>query len=96
MQRKLGRALNGKIHHLADLSKAKQCRRPAESRINSFPQFTYDIEGLIIHFVALFSEKKDAIPIVLLHGWPGKLTSTFPISLSTDSKQAASSSFFPL
>ncbi|PWY75919.1 epoxide hydrolase [Aspergillus eucalypticola CBS 122712] len=48
--------------------------RSAESRINSFPQFTYDIEGLTIHFVALFSERKDAIPIVLLHGWPGKLT----------------------
>ncbi|GAA87738.1 epoxide hydrolase [Aspergillus luchuensis IFO 4308] len=48
--------------------------RSAESRINSFPQFTFDIEGLTIHFVALFSERKDAIPIVLLHGWPGKLT----------------------
>lgn len=24
-----------------------------------------------IHFVALFSEKPDAIPIMMLHGWPG-------------------------
>jgi hypothetical protein len=24
-----------------------------------------------IHFVALFSEKHDAVPLVLLHGWPG-------------------------
>jgi len=25
----------------------------------------------MIHFVALFSQKPDAIPIVFLHGWPG-------------------------
>lgn len=28
-----------------------------------------------IHFVALFSEKEDAVPIVLLHGWPGNAVS---------------------
>ncbi|BCS02958.1 epoxide hydrolase [Aspergillus luchuensis] len=52
--------------------------RSAESRINSFPQFTFDIEGLTIHFVALFSERKDAIPIVLLHGWPGSFLEFLP------------------
>lgn len=25
-----------------------------------------------IHFVALFSKKSDAIPVMSLHGWPGK------------------------
>jgi microsomal epoxide hydrolase len=24
-----------------------------------------------LHFVGLFSDREDAIPIVLLHGWPG-------------------------
>ena len=24
-----------------------------------------------MHFVALFSERSDAIPVVMLHGWPG-------------------------
>jgi microsomal epoxide hydrolase len=33
-----------------------------------------EVEGLNIHFVGLFSEKPDAIPILLIHGWPGKLT----------------------
>ncbi|KAI9738745.1 MAG: hypothetical protein M1834_008252 [Cirrosporium novae-zelandiae] len=46
--------------------------RSMETHINSFPQFTYDIEGLKIHFVALFSQREDAVPIVLVHGWPGK------------------------
>lgn len=30
-----------------------------------------EVEDLTIHFVGLFSEKKDAVPIILLHGWPG-------------------------
>lgn len=28
---------------------------------------------MTIHFVGLFSEKKDAIPILLIHGWPGEI-----------------------
>jgi microsomal epoxide hydrolase len=28
--------------------------------------FTFDI-----HFIALFSKKADAVPLLLLHGWPG-------------------------
>jgi len=31
-----------------------------------------------IHFVALFSEKPDAIPIVMLHGWPGSFMEFLP------------------
>ncbi len=26
-----------------------------------------------VHFVALFSKKSDAIPVISLHGWPGKV-----------------------
>lgn len=40
--------------------------------MNSFPQFTTEIEGLTVHFAALFSQREDAVPIALLHGWPGK------------------------
>lgn len=46
-------------------------RKSSEDRINSFPQYTMEVEDLTIHFVGLFSEKKDAVPIILLHGWPG-------------------------
>lgn len=50
--------------------------RQKEDYINSFPQFTVpvvDDEGaeINIHFMALFSEKPDAIPVVFYHGWPG-------------------------
>ncbi|OJZ86839.1 hypothetical protein ASPFODRAFT_46366 [Aspergillus luchuensis CBS 106.47] len=53
--------------------------RPFEARLNSFPQFTTEIEGLTIHFAALFSEREDAVPIALLHGWPGSFVEFYPI-----------------
>lgn len=53
--------------------------RSTEERANSFPQYTTEIEGLTIHFAALFSEKPDAVPIVLLHGWPGSYFEFLPI-----------------
>ncbi|THC99116.1 hypothetical protein EYZ11_001437 [Aspergillus tanneri] len=52
--------------------------RTIEDHLNGFPQFTYDIEGLTIHLVALFSVRPDAIPIVLIHGWPGKFLAELP------------------
>jgi len=53
-----------------------QIRRVHERNINSFPNFVAtvlddDRSEFKMHFVGLFSDKKDAIPIVLLHGWPG-------------------------
>ena len=52
--------------------------RQHEDRINSFPNFTAsvtDSEGndITVHFLALFSEKPDAIPIAFFHGWPGSV-----------------------
>ncbi|EUC46736.1 hypothetical protein COCMIDRAFT_4273 [Bipolaris oryzae ATCC 44560] len=45
--------------------------RAAEKHINSFPNYKMQIEDVDLHFIALFSEKKDAIPLILMHGWPG-------------------------
>lgn len=50
--------------------------RKTEDHINSFPNFTASIKArdgdtYSVHFAALFSEKPDAVPICLLHGWPG-------------------------
>ncbi|GAB1208849.1 hypothetical protein APSETT445_007614 [Aspergillus pseudonomiae] len=46
--------------------------KACEARINDFPQFTAEIDEIRVHFAALFSENPDAVPIVLLHGWPGR------------------------
>jgi microsomal epoxide hydrolase len=57
--------------------------REKEAHINSFPHFMIGVEEegekLDIHFMALFSEREDAIPIVLLHGWPGSFLEFIPL-----------------
>lgn len=51
--------------------------RAHERRQNAFPQFKINItvpsdgEPFELHFAALFSTNKSAVPITLLHGWPG-------------------------
>ena len=52
--------------------------RKHEKYINSFPNFTTPVKddaGNVtdVHFIALFSEKPDAIPLVFYHGWPGSV-----------------------
>ncbi|KAK1977954.1 epoxide hydrolase [Colletotrichum cereale] len=58
--------------------------RKHEDRINSFPNYKAKVENAYlgtvdIHFTALFSERKDAVPIVFMHGWPGSFLEFFPI-----------------
>lgn len=53
--------------------------RAQEKHINSFPNYIMKIEDVDVHFVALFSEKKDAIPIIFMHGWPGSFIEFLPM-----------------
>lgn len=45
--------------------------RKAEARINSYPHFISNIDGLDIHFIHAKSKEKNALPIIITHGWPG-------------------------
>tara|TARA_R110002033_G_scaffold37361_1_gene76290 strand:+ start:1708 stop:2835 length:1128 start_codon:yes stop_codon:yes gene_type:complete len=45
--------------------------RIIEKEINSFPNFIADVDGNQIHFLHIKSNKKNAIPIIITHGWPG-------------------------
>ena len=42
-----------------------------ETRINSYPHFITNIDGLDIHFIHVKSKEKNALPIIITHGWPG-------------------------
>ena len=44
--------------------------RAWEAHLNSYPQFTTEIDGQPIHFVHLRSPEPDAMPLILTHGWP--------------------------
>jgi pimeloyl-ACP methyl ester carboxylesterase len=47
--------------------------RKAEAKLNTFPQFTTEIDGLSIHFIHVRSRHEDALPLVMTHGWPGSV-----------------------
>lgn len=61
----------------------KNSRRKVEDEINSFPNYTAKVkesgDTFDIHFAALFSERTDATPIIMLHGWPGSFLEFLPI-----------------
>jgi pimeloyl-ACP methyl ester carboxylesterase len=44
-----------------------------EKRLNALPQFTTEIDGVGIHFVHVRSEREDALPLIVTHGWPGSV-----------------------
>jgi pimeloyl-ACP methyl ester carboxylesterase len=45
--------------------------RAVEKGLNELPQFSTVIDGQRIHFVHVRSAKPGALPLLLLHGWPG-------------------------
>jgi pimeloyl-ACP methyl ester carboxylesterase len=44
-----------------------------ESRLNAFPHFVTEIDGLDIHFIHVRSSHEDALPLIITHGWPGSI-----------------------
>lgn len=47
--------------------------RKAEAKLNAFPQFTTEIDGLEFHFIHVRSRHPNALPVIISHGWPGSV-----------------------
>jgi pimeloyl-ACP methyl ester carboxylesterase len=47
--------------------------RAQEARLNSYPQYTTQIDGQKIHFMHVKSPEPAATPLLLIHGWPGSV-----------------------
>jgi pimeloyl-ACP methyl ester carboxylesterase len=47
--------------------------RKGEAKLNAFPQFKTNIDGLDIHFIQVRSGHEDAMPLIITHGWPGSV-----------------------
>src|SRR5436190_23814590 len=47
--------------------------RKVEARLNSFPNFITNIDGLDIDFIHVKSKEKNALPMIVTHGWPGSV-----------------------
>jgi pimeloyl-ACP methyl ester carboxylesterase len=44
-----------------------------EARLNAFPHFVTEIDGLDIHFIHVKSPNEHALPVIITHGWPGSI-----------------------
>ncbi|SDF77605.1 epoxide hydrolase family protein [Chitinophaga filiformis] len=47
--------------------------RKVEQRLNALPQFVTNIDGVDIHFIHVRSKHKNALPVIITHGWPGSI-----------------------
>jgi pimeloyl-ACP methyl ester carboxylesterase len=47
--------------------------RKVEARLNALPQFVTTIDGVDIHFIHVRSKHKNALPVIITHGWPGSI-----------------------
>jgi pimeloyl-ACP methyl ester carboxylesterase len=47
--------------------------RKAEAKLNTYPQFITEIDGVDIHFIHVKSKHPNALPLVINHGWPGSI-----------------------
>jgi pimeloyl-ACP methyl ester carboxylesterase len=61
------------LKRLAEYWRAGYDWRAQEARLNAFPQFTTEVDGQTIHFLHARSPEPGALPLVLLHSWPGSV-----------------------
>ncbi len=71
--------------------------RKVEARLNSYPQFITAIDGLDIHFIHVRSKHKNALPLIVTHGWPGSVVEQLkiidPLTNPTEHGGSASDAF---
>jgi pimeloyl-ACP methyl ester carboxylesterase len=63
----------GTLQKLARYWETEYDWRKVEARLNALPNFITEIDGLDIHFVHVRSNHKNALPLIVTHGWPGSI-----------------------
>ncbi|HEX7913387.1 MAG TPA: epoxide hydrolase [Paraburkholderia sp.] len=53
--------------------------RKVEARLNALPQFVTTIDGVDIHFIHVRSKNRNALPVIITHGWPGSIVEQLKI-----------------
>ena len=67
------------MQKLADYWANEYDWRKVEARLNSYPNFITEIDGLDIHFIHVRSKHENALPIIITHGWPGSIVEQLKI-----------------
>jgi len=71
--------------------------RTQQAKLNALPQFKTRIEDRQVHFVHQRSEREDAIPLLMTHGWPGSIaefTTIIPMLTSPEKFGASQADAF--
>tara|TARA_A100001011_G_scaffold355144_1_gene398116 strand:+ start:587 stop:1735 length:1149 start_codon:yes stop_codon:yes gene_type:complete len=58
---------------LADYWTKEYDWKSQEARLNQFPNYKTKVDDLDIHFIIRKSSSPKAIPLILIHGWPGSI-----------------------
>jgi pimeloyl-ACP methyl ester carboxylesterase len=53
--------------------------RKVEAKLQSYPHFITEIDGLDIHFMHVRSKHESAMPLIVTHGWPGSVVEQLKI-----------------
>lgn len=61
------------VQKLADYWATQYDWRKVEAKLNAYPNFITEIDGLDIHFIHVRSKHEDALPLIVTHGWPGSI-----------------------
>jgi pimeloyl-ACP methyl ester carboxylesterase len=59
------------IKELADYWLDKFDWRKVENKINQYPNYLAEIDGIKIHFLHIKGKGKISVPLIITHGWPG-------------------------
>jgi pimeloyl-ACP methyl ester carboxylesterase len=63
----------GQLRELADHWRMRYDWRAQEANLNRYPQFTTEVDGQRIHFVHVRSDRPDAQPLLITHGFPSSV-----------------------
>jgi pimeloyl-ACP methyl ester carboxylesterase len=68
--------------------------RKTEARLNAYPQYLMNINGVDIHFVHVRSPHANALPLLVTHGWPGSIIELMKVidQLTNPTKHGGSAS----
>ncbi|GGO02328.1 epoxide hydrolase family protein [Saccharibacillus kuerlensis] len=85
------------MKELAEYWRTEYDWRIHESKLNEYPQFKTEIGGESVHFLHVQSPEPDALPLLLIHGWPGSIVEFLdmigPLTRPRDYGREASDAF---
>jgi epoxide hydrolase len=59
------------LQELCDYWRTEYDFGAAQDRLNAFPQYKLEVEGLPVHYLHVRSPHPRALPLIITHGWPG-------------------------